>query len=116
MGGQATFKQLFAVYVHSNVVAAVGQMFTGPLNYFRGSMSSATNLSVVLPMIDEHSFLGRLLGMIDLFLIWWVVVLAIGLGALYRRRTQPIAIGLFAVYAVIILAAAAVMSAFGRTN
>ena len=43
-------------------------------------------------------------------------LLAIGLGVLYRRRTQPIAIGLFGVYVVIILAAAAVMSAFGRTN
>ncbi len=115
-GGQATFKQLFAVYVHSTALSAVGQLFTGPLNYFRGSMSSATNLAVVLPMIDEHSFLGRLLGMIDIFLVWWLVLLAIGLGVLYRRRTQPIAIGLFAVYAVIILAAAAVMSAFGRTN
>jgi hypothetical protein len=116
MGGQATFKQLFAVYVHSTAISAVGQLFTGPLNYFRGSMSSATNLAVLLPMIDEHSFIGRLLGMIDLFLIWWLVLLAIGLGVLYRRRTQPIAIGLFGVYALIILAAAAVMSAFGRTN
>jgi Yip1 domain len=116
MGGQATFKQLFAVYVHSTVISAAGQLFTGPLNYFRGSMTSATNLAVMLPMIDEHSFIGRLLGMIDLFLVWWLVLLAIGLGVLYRRRTQPIAIGLFAVYVVIILAAAAVMSAFGRTN
>jgi hypothetical protein len=116
MGGQATFKQLFAVYVHSTAISAAGQLFTGPLNYFRGSMSSATNLGVLLPMIDEHSFIGRLLGMIDLFLVWWLVLLAIGLGVLYKRRTQPIAIGLFAVYVVIILAAAAVMSAFGRTN
>ncbi len=80
MGGQASFKQLFAVYVHSTAVSAAGALFTGPLNYFRGSVSSATNLSVVLPMIDEHSFLGRLFGMIDLFMVWWVVVLAIGLG------------------------------------
>ncbi len=116
MGGQATFKQLFAVYVHSTAISAAGQLFTGPLNYFRGSMSSATNLAVVLPMIDENSFIGRLLGMIDIFLVWWVVLLAIGLGVLYRRRTQPIAFGLFGVYAVIILVAAAVMSAFGRTN
>jgi hypothetical protein len=116
MGGQATFKQLFAVYVHSTAITAVGQLFTGPLNYIRGSMSSATNLSVLLPMIDEQSFVGRLLGMIDLFLIWWLVLLAIGLGVLYRRRTQPIAIGLFGVYVVIIVGLAAIMSALGRTN
>lgn len=116
MGGQATFKQLFAVYVHSTAISAVGQLFTGPLNYFRGSMSSATNLSVLLPMVDEQSFIGRLIGMIDFFIIWWFVLLAIGLGVLYRRRTQPIAIGLFGLYAVIIVLLAVVMSAFGRSN
>jgi hypothetical protein len=114
MGGQASFKQLFAVYVHSGAIGSLGQLFTGPLNYFRGSVSSATNLAVALPMIDEHSFIGRLFGMIDVFIIWWLVVLAIGLGVLYRRRTQPIAFTLFGIYAVIILAAAAVMTAFGR--
>jgi hypothetical protein len=114
MGGQAGFKQLFSVYVHSTVISALAQLFTGPLNYFRGSMGSATNLAVLLPMLDEKSFIGRLMGMIDLFLIWWIVVLAIGLGVLYRRRTQPIAISLFAVYLVIILAAAGIMSAIGR--
>jgi hypothetical protein len=114
MGGQASFKQLFAVYVHSGAIGSLGQLFTGPLNYFRGSVSSATNLAVALPMLDEHSFIGRLAGMIDVFIIWWLVVLAIGLAVLYRRRTQPIAFTLFGLYAVIILAAAAVMSAFGR--
>jgi hypothetical protein len=113
LGGQATFKQVFAVYVHAGAVGALGQLFTGPLNYLRGSVSSATNLAVALPMIDEQSYLGRLFGMIDFFIIWGLIVTAIGFGVLYRRRTQPIALTFFAIYAVIILAAAAVMSAFG---
>jgi hypothetical protein len=54
--------------------------------------------------------------MIDLFIIWWVIVLAIGLGVLYRRRTQPIAIALFVVYAVIAIGAAAIMSRLGGTH
>jgi hypothetical protein len=114
MGGQATFKQLFAVYVHAGVVMAASQLFLGPLNYLRQSMSSATNLGV-LRLADESSLVGRLLGMIDLFVIWWVVALAIGLAALYKRRTQPIAIALFSVYAVIILVVAGIMSTFGRS-
>ncbi len=81
----------------------------------RGSMSSKTNLAVFLPAM-EGTFVGRLLGTIDLFLIWQFVVLAIGLGVLYRRRTQPIAIGLFVVYGVIALTIAAVMSRFGGSN
>jgi hypothetical protein len=113
MGGDASFKQVFAVVVHSGVVSALSAMFTGPLNYFRGAVGSATNLGVLLPMIDDKSFVGRLLAAVDLFLIWWVVVLAIGLAVLYRRRTQPIAIALLCVYAVIALTIAAVMSAMG---
>jgi Yip1-like protein len=113
MGGEASFKQLFSVVVHAGAVSALGTVFTGPLNYFRGAVGSATNLRVLLPMVEEKSFVGRLLGMTDLFIIWWLVVLAIGLAVLYRRRTQPIAITLLGVYAVIALAFAAFMSGVG---
>ena len=113
MGGEASFKQLFAITIHAGVISAVGQLFTAPLNLARGAVGSATSLAVLLPMIAEGSFFGRLLGMIDLFVIWWVFVLAVGLGVLYKRRTQPIAMSLFGVYAVIALVVAAVMSRFG---
>ena len=116
MGGEASFKQVLAVVAHAGVISALSALFTGPLNYFRGVMGSATNVGVLLPMIDEKSFVGRLLGMTDLFIIWWLVVLAIGLAVLYRRRTQPVAIALLAVYAVIALCVAAVMSSFGGGN
>ena len=113
MGGEASFKQVFTVIVHAGVISVLGQLFTAPINLARGTMGSATNLGVLLPMIDEKSFAGRLLGMIDLFVIWYVIVLAIGLGVLYRRRTQPIAMTLLGAYAVIALVVAAVMSRMG---
>lgn len=110
MGGDATYKQILAILVHAGVISALGQLFTGPINYFRGAVTSATSLGALMPMFDEQSFAGRLLGMIDIFIVWWLIVLAIGLAVLYRRKTQPIAITLFGVYAVIIVAVAAFMS------
>ena len=47
------------------------------------------------------------------FSIWYIVVLAIGLAVLYRRRTQPIAISLLSVYAVIAIVIALVKSRAG---
>ena len=38
MGGNATFKQVLAVSCHAGVVSALQQLFTGPLNYFRGAV------------------------------------------------------------------------------
>jgi hypothetical protein len=110
LGGDASYKQILAVLIHAGVISAAGQLFTGPLNYFRGAVTSATNLSVLLPMLDETSFMGRLAGAIDLFIIWWLIVLAIGLAVLYRRKTQPIAYTSFGIYAVIALGIAAFMS------
>ena len=109
MGGTATFKQVFAVVIHSGPIGVLSQLFTVPLNYSRGAMTSATTLGVLLPMLPDDSFAAKLLGMIDLFLIWQVIVLSIGLAVLYRRRTQPIATGLLVLYAVI-----AVIIAFVR--
>jgi hypothetical protein len=110
LGGTATFKQVYAIVVHSWFVPALQTVFVLPLNYARESMSSSTSLAIFLPMLDDASFLGRLLGSIDLFRIWWIVSLAIGFGVLYKRRTGPIAGTLLAIYVVIALAVAGVMT------
>jgi len=111
LGGDATYKQVFAIMAHSGVITALQQVFTIPLDYVRETLSSPTSLSVFFPFIPDASFLGRLLSAIDLFQIWGFLSVAIGLGVLYKRRTAPIAISLFAVYFVIVAAIAAVRSA-----
>ena len=55
--------------------------------------------------------MARMLGSIDLFLIWWIISLAIGLGVLYRKRTGPIATTLLVIYVTIGLVIAAVKTA-----
>jgi hypothetical protein len=74
-------------------------------------LSSATNLGVFLPFLDDASFLARLLGSIDLIYIWWIVSLSIGLGVLYRKRTGPIAISLLLLYVAIGVVIAAIKTA-----
>jgi hypothetical protein len=101
MGGTATFKQLLSVVAHAQVIMALSLVVSMPMNYMKGAMTGATSLSVLAPGLDEGSFLAKLLGMIDVFVIWYLVVLAIGLAVLYRRKTQSVATVLFGIYAVI---------------
>jgi hypothetical protein len=116
LGGDATFKQTYAVVIHSGIVIALQQLFVLPLDYARESLSSPTNLAVFLPFLDENTFVARMLGSIDLFLIWWSISLAIGLAVLYRKRTGPIAITLLGVYVVIALVIAAVKTALAGAS
>jgi len=113
MGGTASFKQLFTVVTHAGAVSVVQQAFVMPLNYVRGSLESATNLGALLPMLPEGGFLTYLLSTVDVFIIWWVFVLAIGLAVLYKRRTQSVAVTLFSIYGVIALIIATVRTFMG---
>ncbi len=111
LGGDATFKQVFAIVAHSSLIGALQNTFSRPLDYIRETISSPTSVSVLLPFIDEKSFLGRLTGMLDLFQVWSILSLAIGLGVLYKRRTTPIATTMFLIYFVIVAAIAAIRAA-----
>jgi hypothetical protein len=111
LGGDATFKQVFAVVIHSGFIFSVQQFFVLPLDYVRESLTSPTALTVFVPFLEETSFVARFLGALDLFVMWWIVNLAIGLGVLYKRRTGPTAAGLFITYLAIALIIAAVRSA-----
>jgi hypothetical protein len=111
LGGDASFKQVYAVVVHSGLVLAALALFTTPLAYARQTIASATNLAVFFPFLDDNSFVARLLGAIDLVYIWWIVSLSIGLGVLFRRRTGSIATSILIVYAAIALIIAAIKTA-----
>jgi hypothetical protein len=111
MGGSGSFKKAFSVVVHSSVIGVIGVFVVTPLNYVRETMSSATNLGVLLPFLSEGSFLGRLLGMMDIFRLWWLAVIAIGFAVVFKKKTGSVATVVFGIYAVIAIAFAAFMAA-----
>lgn len=109
MGGNGTFKQVFAVMNHAGFIPAISALFIAGMLAVGakpiGARPPGANLGVFLPMLEDTSFLAVMLRSIDMFLLWWMVVLAIGLGVLYKRRTGPIAttfIGLYIVIALLI--------------
>jgi hypothetical protein len=96
---QPDFAQVLTVVVHASAILAVRALVATPMNYARESLGGATSLSMVMPAFAESSFPARLLGAVDIFIVWWVVLVAMGLAILYRTRTLPIARWLFGAYA-----------------
>ncbi len=109
LGGEGTFKQVYSISAHSGVVIALQQIFSMPLSYASGKFTGA-NLGVLVPMLEETSFVTRFLESIDLFAIWSAISLAIGLGVLYKRRTGGIAASFIGIYVLIALVIAFVRS------
>jgi hypothetical protein len=114
-GSQPSFVQVLAVVSYASVILGLRQVVATPLDYVRESIASPTTLVQLFSMLDEASPVARFLGIVDLFVIWWIVVLAIGVSVLYQRSTRSVALVFTGAYVVLALLAALAMAISGGT-
>lgn len=112
-GVKVRFVTALAVTVHASVVLALQQVVATPLHFMRESLTSPTNIGGLLPMLDEGSLPARWLGSIDVFGLWWVCLLAIGLAAATGRPGRRYLARLLVGYIGIAALVAAVFAVFG---
>jgi hypothetical protein len=100
LGGTATFAQSLGVTAHSSVIGAVGALVSAPVQLMQDTMSPAGpfNLGALVPMLDPDSRLGALLAGLTFFGLWECVVVGIGLGVLYKRRSTGIVLTVLAIH------------------
>ena len=100
LGGSASFKQVLSTVSHSQVIPALGILAGIPfmLNQPTMSMAGPFNLGALMPWLEAGSRLAKFMGNLGVFGLWGVLVNAIGLGVLYRRKTVGIFIALLIIY------------------
>jgi hypothetical protein len=111
-----SFVQLLAVVSYASVILALRQIVATPLDYVRESTASPTTLVQLFSVLDEASPVARFLGIVDLFVIWWIIVLAIGVSVLYHRSPRRLAFVFTGAYVVLALLAALAMAVSGGTT
>jgi hypothetical protein len=112
-GRRATFAQTLAVVAHAGVILALRDVVAAPLNYVRESFASPLTLVSLAGLLDEGSPLARFLALLDLLVLWWLVVLAVGLAVLYQSRARVMAATLLGLYIGIALLLAGAMAVLG---
>jgi hypothetical protein len=114
LGGTAALKEIVGIVAHAQVIGALGAVLGAPIQYMKGVQTAAGpfNLGALAPMLDPSTFLAKYLSGMNVFTIWSILVTAIGLGLLYRRKTWPIATTLIALYLLLAGVFTAGMSSF----
>ncbi len=115
-GAAMTFGSALAITVHATVILALQQVVATPLHYVTEALTSPTNLAGLLRVFDEGSLGARLFGTMDVFGLWWMWVLSVGLAAATARPARRYAWRLLAVYAGIAAMVAAVFAVLGRNQ
>ncbi len=116
MKRQASLRQSLAIAAHAGVVLALRQVIAAPINYLSETLASPTTLIQVVPTFDEAHPLARFLGVIDVLVLWWVVLLAIGVASLDRRPARPLALAFSGVSVALALLLALAMAVSGGTT
>lgn len=111
-----TFTHVLAIAAHANVILALRLVMAAPIAFARESTASPTSLGLWFPTLDAASVVGRFAGAIDLFVVWWLMVLAVGVAVLYERRARTLAAAFLGVYVGVALLLAAAMTASGGTS
>jgi hypothetical protein len=104
-GNRPAFRQVFAVVVHAGAILALRQVLAAPVGYLRETAANPMSLAIWL-RLDADSPLARVLGLLDVFVVWWAIVLAVGLAVLFKTRARPLALVLVGAYAGLTLLAA----------
>ena len=108
-----SMKSALAIAVHATVVLALQQLVATPLHYVQESLTSPTTVAGLLRTFDEGSWPSRLFGTIDVFGLWWMWLLSVGLSAATAKPTRRYLWRLLAVYVGVAAIVAAVFAIFG---
>ena len=112
-GGRASWGVALTLAAYANVALAARDLVALPVGYVRESLTSPLTLGTFFTMLDEASPLARFLWAVDLFVVWWLVLAALGASALSGRRAGSLVTSAAAVYVAAGLVLAAVMFAAG---
>ncbi|MDZ7271774.1 MAG: YIP1 family protein [candidate division KSB1 bacterium] len=111
LGGASNFKKIFAMYTWTSLIGVLATIVKTPLMLSRGTVDLQTSLAAFLDPAQKGTFLYQLLARTDVFSLWELVLVCIGMAVIYRFTTKKAATGVVALYLVYAVAAAAVTAA-----
>jgi hypothetical protein len=111
LGGASNFKKVFAMYTWTSLIGVLATIVKTPLMLSRGTVNVQTSLAAFLDPEQKGTFLYQLLARTDVFSLWELVLVCIGMAVVYRFTTKKAATGVVALYIVYALAAAAITAA-----
>ncbi len=115
LGGEASFKQVMAVVAHSLLVRVPKVLLVTPLILMKQSMSVSTSLVVLIPADQWISPLGVLLMQVDIFKIWGIYLLILGLSVAYRftkGKVAALVLGFFSLWVAVQVVLAVLLGNF----
>ena len=112
MGGSAKYGQLVNITAWAYMISILENIVKIPLYLSKWSLEVYTGLGV-FGVGEKGSFINSLFASIDIFAIWRIVLIAIGMAIIYNKKTKPYIVAMLIAWFVLKLIGAGFSSFFG---
>jgi hypothetical protein len=115
VGGKGRFRNARAVVAWSMLVGTLGSIIKLPLMIAKGSMFVETSPTLFFRNLEPSDRLYKFLSSFDIFTIWWVVILIVGLAIGYKTTRGKSAVAVVLLWILMILLATFSPGGFGAS-
>ena len=112
LGGKTSFKKVLSVTAWSWLIFSLAGLVMLPLVLSQETMQISFSLATFMSEESKNTFLYLFLQKIEVFTIWWIAVYSIGLGVIYKTKTQKMATAVGVVYFIYAVVASALGGMF----
>ena len=113
MGGDSGFRRVFSVYCYSSLIAIPAIIVKFPLVMMKGNINVQTSLALLLSPDAKGGFLYSVLSSFDIFTLWQVILVSMGLGVMYKFSTKKALTAVVVLWIIWIFAKSGLSSVFG---
>ena len=117
-GGKARFRQVFSLALYGGIITAFGRLLVAPLMLYKHTTAVSLSLAALLPTpqsANNPGVLYTLLSQFDVFIIWELIVVGIGLSVIYgisRNKGYLLSVLSIGLLSALAVAGAAVRAMF----
>jgi len=88
MGGSSSYKKVFSVYCYAGLISIISYAVKVALILSKGSMEVYTSPAAFFPASAKDTVLFKAAAVLDVFAIWQLIVIAVGMSVLFKTNFQ----------------------------
>lgn len=101
LGGRSSFKNIFTITCYTGLIGVLESIVKIPLIISKQTINVQTSLALFLSPETSDSVLYRLMAKFDVFALWQIALLSIGLAILYNfsiKKTASVVVGAWIIW------------------
>lgn len=107
IGGESNYKKMLSVYCYSSLIGVIAYAVKLVLMLSKNTMEVYTSPAAMFPASANDTVIFKIAAIFDIFAIWQVVIIAIGMGVIFKASFQKsisLVGTLYVIYAAISIA------------